>query len=143
MIDRCTNENKSDYPSYGGRGIFVCERWKTFEAFLEDMGLPEKGMTLDRIDVNGPYCPENCRWADQKTQQRNRRNNKWICVAGVNRLLIEWSELNKIPAGTIRSRIRDGWSLEDAVTKPSRYINRNSGKESEIAKINREIAQAW
>lgn len=130
MLSRCQNKNSDDYPKYGGRGIVVCERWQTFESFLADMGEPAKGLTLDRIDVNGNYCKENCRWVDQKTQQRNRRNNNWITIEGVTKLLVEWAELNKISPSTIRNRLRDGWSEKDAVTKPAR-------------KLNRQIAEAW
>jgi hypothetical protein len=76
MIQRCTNVELEDYKRYGGRGIRVCERWESFDSFLEDMGERPKGLTLDRINVNGNYEKENCRWATSKTQMRNRRNNK-------------------------------------------------------------------
>jgi hypothetical protein len=73
MIQRCTNPNRIEYPHYGGRGITVCERWLSFENFLEDMGLRPMGLTLDRINTNGDYMLDNCRWADKATQVRNRR----------------------------------------------------------------------
>jgi hypothetical protein len=71
---RCYNKNREDYKHYGGRGIEVCERWRSsFVAFLEDMGPRPPGMTLDRIDVNKGYCKDNCRWATKAEQERNKR----------------------------------------------------------------------
>jgi hypothetical protein len=73
MRQRCLDQRHRSYANYGGRGITVCARWELFENFLADMGVRPPGTTLDRIDVNGDYTPENCRWADAKTQRRNQR----------------------------------------------------------------------
>lgn len=82
MIQRCTNENNDRWPDYGGRGVKVCERWHSFANFLADMGEAPAGLTLDRRETDGDYEPGNCRWADWRTQMRNKRNNVWVEIDG-------------------------------------------------------------
>ncbi len=76
MIQRCTNPKNASYENYGGRGITVCEEWKSFRKFAYDMGYPPEGKTLDRIDNDKGYCKENCRWADWSMQNTNKRVRK-------------------------------------------------------------------
>ncbi|MGQ3740882.1 AP2 domain-containing protein [Bacillus sp. Fil] len=90
MRQRCLNPNNTNYPNYGGRGILVCERWKDFENFLEDMGeRPSMEYTLDRIDSNGDYEPNNCRWSDKTLQVRNRRVRKDNPVGAIGVTMIK------------------------------------------------------
>lgn len=112
---RCNNKNSLDYPDYGGRGIKVCERWDDFNNFLSDMGNAPKGFSIDRIDVNGNYEPSNCRWADAKTQARNKTNSRFISVDGIVKTMAEWAEISGTSRNNIHKRIMRGWSNEQAV----------------------------
>lgn len=97
--------------------ISICARWDSFENFAQDMELgfmPE--LTLERIDNMGNYCPENCRWASRKEQQRNRRNNNIISHAGFSMTVQEWGEILEIKPNTIITRLRRGWSIERALS---------------------------
>lgn len=118
MKRRCFFVKDKDYHKYGGRGITVCERWlHSFVNFYQDMGERPEGTTLDRIDNNGNYCPENCRWATDKTQARNRRTNLLITFNGATKTLAEWAEQYSLNWNTLRSRIMErGWSIERALT---------------------------
>jgi len=83
MKERCYRPSHRDFPDYGGRGIVICDRWlQSFQAFVDDMGEPGRGMSLDRIDVNGNYAPDNCRWVDAKTQATNKRTTIMVTLDG-------------------------------------------------------------
>lgn len=97
MRDRCNCPNNSSYPRYGGRGITICERWDSFEAFLSDMGEAPPGNSIERIDNNKGYCPENCRWATKKEQALNRRTTRWVTAHGRTLPLKQWAELTGEP----------------------------------------------
>ena len=115
MRKRCENDRAKRYADYGGRGISVCARWARFENFLADMGERPKGKTLDRIDVNGDYEPDNCRWADSKTQARNKRNNVRLAAKGQIKTIAEWAEVSPVTQPTITNRLQAGWDIEDAI----------------------------
>lgn len=120
MKERCYNKNNASYKSYGFKGIIVCDRWLSgFNLFIEDMGpKPSPKHSLDRIDNNKGYSPENCRWATHKQQQRNRTNNRMLEYLGEKKCLAEWAESYSMHADTLWSRLKRGWSLEKSLTKP-------------------------
>lgn len=92
MISRCEYKGNNRYPSYGARGISVCERWRnSFEAFYADMGEKPHKMSIDRIDVDGNYEPSNCRWATASEQAANKRNTIYIEINGERKRLIDWA----------------------------------------------------
>ncbi len=118
MVQRCTNPRSSGYHNYGGRGIGVCSEWHNFENFFRDMGKPPTDRhQLDRIDNNGHYCPENCRWTTPKQNSRNRRDNRIICFNGKTQCLSAWAEEIDISAKTLSSRLIRGWSVKRALTE--------------------------
>jgi len=117
MKDRCSNTHRADYLYYGGRGITVCDRWNdSFENFLEDMGQPPfEGATIDRIDNDGPYSPENCHWATRMQQQNNTRANRLLAYKGATMSLTQWARTRDMPVSRLRSRLRRGWSIDRAL----------------------------
>jgi hypothetical protein len=115
----------ADYsnPTYGGKGVSVCERWTGrdgYANFLSDLGRkPSAYHSIERIDSNGDYSPDNCRWATDTEQARNRSNNRLLTFNGKTQCIAAWSEETGIKASTINKRIYTrGWSVEDALTKP-------------------------
>ena len=124
MIERCYKPNCSMYPTYGGRGITVCDEWRNDNKKFFEWSLAngyEEGLTIDRIDSNGNYCPENCRWVTMKVQQNNRRDNVRVVIDGVSKTVAEWSDIYGINRYCVYSRInRYGWDKVKAITTPSR-----------------------
>lgn len=139
MRSRCNSPTNPGFHRYGGRGITVCSRWNSFKNFRADMGAkPTPKHSLDRIDNDGPYSPENCRWATDTEQMNNRSNCLRFEFNGKIQTLSEWArELNR-DYFAIRARIRLGWDIERALTTPTQpYKPQNSKKqllESETAK---------
>lgn len=128
MYRRCNLPSQSSYPLYGGRGISVCERWRTFDNFVADMGEPAEGMSLDRIDSNGNYEPGNCRWVPLDAQMRNKRCNVNLTFQGETMCLAEWARKVGLKPKTLRARIYDhGLSVEAALTAPVNHTPRRKG----------------
>ena len=115
MRARCENKNNPAYKAYGGRGIKVCERWQRFESFLADMVERPAGLSIDRIDNDGDYTPENCRWATRAVQNNNSRHNVWIEIGNERHTAAEWGRIAGLPKRALLRRIRAGWPVERAI----------------------------
>lgn len=129
MLARCYRRSHVSYEQYGGRGIAVCDRWRgSFEAWLEDMGLPPgPGMEIDRIDTNGNYEPGNCRWATAAQNTRNRRVTPMFTHEGRTMALGAWAEECGVPYHVLKDRMRAGWTLQRAMTTQPRRPNGKTG----------------
>ena len=121
MLKRCNYENATNYEHYGAKGIRVCKEWYDFETFRKwamSHNYSDK-LTIDRVDNNGDYSPENCRWVDMKTQLRNTTRNKLITFRGETHCMKDWSDILGINYRTLQQRINTyGWSIEKAITTP-------------------------
>lgn len=128
MRQRCLNPNDHAYHYYGGKGVSICDEWNNFKAFADwayKNGYRDSAeryeCTLDRIDTDGNYCPENCRWVSMKEQCRNKSSNRILTFNGKSMTLTEWAEQLSMSVQTIHSRLfRSGWSVERALTQPPR-----------------------
>ena len=120
MHGRCGTTTHKFYADYGGRGISVCEAWFSFPKFIEDMGERPDGCWIERIDNDGPYAPDNCKWATQLEQAANKRNNKHITFDGETLHQAEWARRVGLPITTLHNRLLLGWSVERALTTPRR-----------------------
>jgi len=121
MKQRCCNPNHKKYPSYGGRGIKICGRWlKSFENFFADMGTrPTANHTIDRINPDGNYEPDNCRWLLQSAQQRNKKATIKITINGETKSLSDWCDIYGIKYYLAANRIKLGWEIQEALTEPA------------------------
>ena len=121
MKQRCYNHNNAKYKIYGGRGIEVCPEWQEFEPFMKwsyDNGYNDN-LTIDRINTDGNYEPDNCRWVDLKQQANNTRSTIFLTCNGETKSASEWSEITGIPQNTITARKRKGWDDERNIETPS------------------------
>jgi len=123
MWQRCSCPTNDRYADYGGRGIRVCERWRDFFLFVEDMGRRPEGLSLDRIDVNGGYCPENCRWADIQTQLYNRRGTVYATIGKKRKPLRQWCREHGVAIETVRRRYEDYGDWEEAIKAAKVNLN--------------------
>ena len=127
MKQRCNNPNQAKYKNYGGRGIKVCDEWQnSFESFYSwamSNGYSEK-LSIDRIDVNGNYEPNNCRWVTNKVQSNNTRVNHCVEYNGESHTMTEWAEITGIKRETIRERLKSGWNVKRALTEKP-FIGKN------------------
>jgi len=117
MRRRCRDPRRQAYKNYGGRGIKVCERWQDFWNFVDDVGERPKGHTLDRVDNNGDYGPDNFRWADINTQASNRRTCKYLPWQGQTKTISQWSRHTGIHKDTLNQRTRLGWPVSRILTE--------------------------
>ncbi len=116
MMQRCYDQNSTAYDRYGARGINVCEKWQTFEGFYEDMGDKPDGMSLERKDNDGDYCPENVVWATAKQQANNTRGNRVLEYCGRKQTMTQWAEEFGLKPQTVWARlVTRGWSVEKAL----------------------------
>ncbi len=117
MMDRCYRKTAKNYKFYGGRGITVCEEWhepENFAKWASESGY-KKGLWLDRIDTNGDYCPENCKWSTPQEQANNRRNNNVLTYHGESHTLAEWARILGVKKSLIQNRVWYGWSPERVI----------------------------
>lgn len=120
MLSRCRNPNHRQFKDYGGRGISVCQEWQdSFETFERDMGIRPDGMMLDRVENDGSYCRDNCRWATRKEQNSNRRNCIYVSDGAETVTLREYCRRHGLTYRPIVKRIQDrGWPIHAALSIP-------------------------
>lgn len=119
MMKRCYQESHTGFKDYGGKGITVCDSWHIFENFYSDMGDPKEGMTIDRINNNGNYSPDNCKWSTKTEQNENRKVTKWLEMNGIKQTQAKWAaQLGMYPSSLARRLTT--MSVEEALTTPKK-----------------------
>lgn len=141
MRKRCNNPNDDAYERYGGRGIRVCDEWNmsfdSFKEWAEKSGYADD-LTIERLDVNGNYQPDNCTWITRAEQAKNRRSSNMLTINGITKTAADWSRDAGFEKHVVMDRIRKGMDLEEAISRPSRQkkqytVNGEVGTISEIA----------
>lgn len=129
MKNRCYSPQHQNYKIYNGKGITICDEWKndfmSFYYWAINNGY-QKGLSIDRIDNKGNYCPQNCRWTTKEQQMRNKTNNKMIKYKNQIKCLAEWCDILNLKYETIQSRFNRGWSIEKTFETPIRKFNNKS-----------------
>lgn len=129
MYCRCNYKSTNGYKNYGGRGITVCNEWIGIEGFVRfynwaiENGYKD-GLTLDRINLNGNYEPSNCKWSTPKEQSNHRRNSRYITFYNETKTAKQWCDLYKISQTTFNDRLNRGWTIEQALTIPTKGLYR-------------------
>jgi hypothetical protein len=121
MKARCQNPNNKGYDNYGGRGIYVDPRWENFDQFVHDMGpKPENSRecSIERLNNDGPYSPENCRWGTRTQQNRNKRSSRLVTMGGETKTLAEWCDIYGTTVSTVSSRLQKGMPEEWSIKTP-------------------------
>lgn len=127
LKNRCYSQKDINYKNYGGRGIKVCQEWKdnfmNFYNWAINNGYQEN-LTIDRIDVNGNYEPNNCRWVNMRTQQNNRTNNRILEYKGQKKTITEWANYCGLSYRNLHYRLNNGYTIEQAIEKPKRKLHK-------------------
>lgn len=126
MRKRCNNPKDPAYNYYGGKGVCICDAWSEYMAFKEwalENGYTDN-LTIDRIDPDGDYSPENCRWVDMKTQANNKTDNHYVDIGGTVYTIQQWSEIYGIDSRVVNSRINIGWDVVEAIQTPNHQNKR-------------------
>lgn len=134
MRERCYSKKSVHYQNYGARGIKMCDEWKNNYLLFKEWALNngfDTTLSIDRIDVNGDYCPENCRWATNEQQQNNKRNNKYLTYNNETHTQSEWSKITGLSRYAISGRLKSGWSIEDTLSTPSRNDTKQKREQEE------------
>ena len=137
MLRRCRDTKTKDFENYGGRGITVCDEWKDYSMFKAwalangyDPNAKPQECTIDRIDGTKGYSPDNCRWVSAKVQQNNRRDNVLLTYNGETQMCAQWNRECGFSKNLVDSRIKRGWTVEEAITTPPRGMRHSPRKQT-------------